>query len=229
MKLFKKAITNETLIRLVIVSAVLLLIVTPLGSKAMAAFRSYSDQKYYQSFEEFVEEGIKQQKGAKETYSLLMKKGSALVGFQSNLNQYHCAACNGPSLSFSVNKPKDKCGDSSCLCLCNNFDFKGKEGMCKVTWVCKTFTKQMGDQFSSATQNEQNTMPFETVQQQSGSGGFFYAYGVQGVDSLQQADNLNYFTVDQTGTVIGVCSGKILQHQKTNLKIDSCIIPAQKI
>lgn len=224
---------SETLVRIIVAAAVIILVVIPLGNKLHAAFYD-SGKKYSESFENLAL-SIQNMGQGRETSLLKMKDRSAFIGFSKGSEKFECFNCyvgvqNRPTIIF--NRPKaPECTDSSCICLCSGFSLESAAGNGVKSGKCSEI-KCRAVAGNIAERTPIKIYPGLDIWVTTLGGGseywkngFLYARGVPQSNGLRlySEEDMNLI-VEKRGTTIGICNYDILELNQKNLGIDKCII-----
>lgn len=230
-------IIPESLVRILIAIAVVLLIVFPLWNRLEAAFFN-TDKKYTESFENFVRD-INNVGQGRETFLLRMKDKSAIIGFSKSASRYECFNCyvgvqNRPTVFFD--KPtKPECAGKACICLCNDFKLEDstendksiKSGKCSEI-QCRPLNADVPERTSIKLYPGLDIwVAIIGGGTEYWKNGFLYARGVSGANGLKlyTEENVN-FIAERRGNTIGICNYDLLGFNQDALGIDRCVITA---
>lgn len=229
----------ETLVRIIITIAIVLLIVFPLWSRLEAAFFN-TDKKYIVSFENLVRD-INNMGQGRETFLLAMKDKSAIIGFSKSASRYECFNCYVGVVNRSTvffDKPaKPECAGKACICLCNDFKLEDntenlfdksiKSGKCSEL-QCRQLNADVPERTSIKLYPGLDiwiaTLGGGTEYWKNG---FLYARGVSGANGLKlyTEENVN-FIAERRSNTIGICNYDLLGFNQDTLGIDRCVITA---
>lgn len=221
----KKAddLTLPGLVRIFLAFIIIVLIVYPAGNSLYAATLG-KEKRYTQSFQNFVD-NINKMSSGRQSFEVMLKEKSAIIGFSKNTDQYECFNCNGmhedrPTMVFE--KPKnEECINNACICLCREEfqiakgSFEGKslnQGQC-LKLFCKKIERKdiVGKTILKNNQYWKN-------------GFLFINADVEEIGLKAYKQESGTFVVEKRANVIGVCNTDMMKFNKNELGFDSCLI-----
>lgn len=228
----------ETLVRVLVLVGVIFLIILPTGNKLYAAIID-PEKKYNEAFESFVDQ-INEMKSEQETFSVLLKEKSAIIGFSKNADrwEYYGRSPGGPYMDKPiqiVNKPNNnECSQNACICICSGeFEILRIQkiedlptpvavGNCKKEFLCK----KLGDKDIV----EKTIIHIFDKLLGMGGGEQYWRNGflftnVVGINGLSDYYGLNtaeqeiILRTEKKQNVIGFCNSDMLKYNKDKLNL----------
>jgi len=234
-------IAVEALVRIIIAVLVVLLLLFPACSKIRDVFFN-PEAKFTKSFDQFVEDINGMGKGI-ESFSLLLKEESALIGMSKDGNGYKHVILDGPIkvTKATFKKPFiSECSGSACLCICSDLSNTVEKTVavisCKNLYCKELKTDDISShniiKFNSPTKNSLGQYIYW-------EDGLFYGrsldvdkYGALYNGLLDTTSESNTFRVEKRKvadrTLVNLCSPAIYSKDGTNKRNkffgDKCII-----
>jgi hypothetical protein len=240
----KRALVVETLIRVLIIVAVIFLVIRPAGQKIYAAVVD-PDKKYDEAFVKIAEQ-INEMKSDQETFSVLLKDKSAIIGFSKDADRWECYNCYvgiaNPRPTNIVSKPiNTECNGQACICICSEFEilkYQDVEGLKTKTDIgqCKGELKCSSLSYDIAGKTIIKLYP-ATGGTEHWNNGFLFVNGISGVNGLKKYDEESVIlTVQkklissntpegQPYSIVGFCNTDMLDFNKDklNLPANTCL------
>lgn len=231
----KKSLATSALVR-TIITIITLIAVLSISTNIYGSIIN-TEEKYVRSFEEFVDNANNVKVGI-ETFTLSLKKNSAIIGFSKNSDSYKCIDCyaeiGNPKPIVVIEKPRSSiCSQSACICLCNGLkleDKKTKEesmrvGQCEKLY-CKTLESDIIDEtpIKAYMEVESGAGPVVIEIKAMWNNGFLFANSIYGANGLKQYDKVVIpLYVEKKQNIIGICNPDIRKYHKQEFGFDGCI------